>query len=186
MFYEQYNITKDFILDEILKGLLGIVRDPSSEIQYFHEGQADIDEELESYDEAAQKVSQGNEKHLQLLMALKDAISIWFDRKRCVDLYREFKEVVTVSMLEMLDSPALKAYIEMEEKQNKNIRRHEWLSLYYSDEVSFCLWPTIYQALDDVLHDGDENKILKEVENEELIHAHCSLIDVHAKVLPPK
>ncbi|EAY06642.1 hypothetical protein TVAG_322620 [Trichomonas vaginalis G3] len=197
LFADLFVVVREFIVDEIFANFLHIKRklvpdnpddpeerDIAEEPAEWRGAQAEIDWELDYFDEKAKKLYGSRPEVMAVLKELKDQIPFWFERDDMQTIFNEFKVSITNALKQMIQSESFSAYMEISKKENSNPARNEWLKKYYNSEVSFCMWPTIYKVTGPL--EKDTNELLVKTETELLSTAHVSIPGVKGIVLPPK
>lgn len=197
IFLDIFVTVREFIVDEVFENFLKVKRklvpndpddpderDIAEEPAEFHGAQAEIDWELDFFDEKVKEFYGNRPEVVAQLAQLKEVIPFWFDRDGMQKVYTEFKEMLTKALNEMIAGPSFSGYMEISKKDNANPARNDWLQKYYNNDVSFCLWPTIYNVTGPL--EKDTNEMLVKMEKELLDTAHISIPGIKGKVLPPK
>jgi len=183
LFVEQFIVAREFIVDEIFSSLLKIKRTDEDEPPSTWKGsQAEIDWELDFFDARAKKLFGSKPEAMTALSKLKELIPFWFDRDCLPVIYGEFKDAITNALKQSITTQAFSSYLKISKEENSRPNRNTWLKSYFNNEVSFCMWPTVYQCS----YDEKSNHLLVEMEKELLIHAHLSIPGMKGKILPPK
>ena len=192
LFFNQLSIVKYFIIDEIFGRYLGFKR--AGDFEMYKDAPSEIEEEIEIYDNSIKKgllfaPQPIKDKFTPIFEELKKEIEFWFDKANLNKIYGEFKEAISRSMIEILQSDSMKEYIKISNEENST--KHEWLDQYYDfsrDSLLYCLWPTIYSNSLGVLHEGEPNSILKEVESSILknVSTNSTIPEARGKPIPPK
>jgi hypothetical protein len=84
-----------------------------------------------------------------------------------------------------LEIDSIRQYLEISGRENAEAERHRWLKLCAGGQTLYCLWQTVY-ALQEVIHAGEKNELLVQMEQEILRHAHLTLPETKVQVLPPR
>ena len=185
LFFQQYEIVRQFICEDILGGFLNIMRPPEM-VDEWKGAAADIDEELEKWDGRVLMtfmVHPAKDELLPVMKEMKEEIAGWFGRDNAITHYNEFKQVVTESMKELMDSPAFQDYLKIFKSENESTERKKWLEMYREGKVLYCLWPTIYSVVG-VRKGGEQNSELAAAEKKHMLHLHMSIPTSKGHVVP--
>lgn len=194
LFYSHLSNTRYFIIDDIFDRYLKIKR-PSEDYEMWKSMPAEVDEELEKYENKVKFLlsrtkSEVKEKFTEIFAQLKEVIEFWFDKSNLSFLYNEFKESISKAMNAILSSESMVEYLRISEEENRDINRNLWLTNYYDIKnqrpLLYCLWPTIYFSTG-VLHEGEKNPILEEVEKYILknVSTNTTIPEARGKSIPP-
>jgi hypothetical protein len=186
LFVEMLTASREFIVDDIFASFLTIKRklvpddpddpeerDIAEEPAMWRGSQAEIDWEMDFFDEKANKLYGKRPEVIEVLNELKEQIPSWFQGKP-VALYEEFKIRIKEELIKMLSQPQVVQYMERFKEQNQNVQRNIWLREVQSRNAMFTLWPTVYQ-LTGLVDSDPANPLLEQIDTDIKTGAHVAI-----------
>lgn len=183
LFFEQLKITREFIIDDIFKGYLGIERPDEEEKTYFRGMQSECYWELDELDLEGMKTIKGKELK-EAVVELRKSIDLWFDRQSIQKLYDEYKQVITDSINAQLKSPGLAEYIRVNNEDASSETRNKWLEEFHEGKNILILWPTVYTCNPEPPNERLE--LLEAIDKDVIAHSHSNITEVRGTPIPHK
>jgi hypothetical protein len=188
LFVQQYKMTREFIIDDILGSYLKIKR-ASNDFEEWHDAPIEIEEEMEKYDDKIQFMlvrETDKDEWTAIFQEFKSELCFWFDKKNAVECWNEFKEVIGGVLDKELAATGFQQFLKVSKESNSEEGLgKDWLKLYEDGKALFCMWPTIY-GVAGVLHGGEKDGVLEGMERDLLLHVHMSIPESRGVVLPPR
>jgi hypothetical protein len=185
LFIEMLTASREFIIDDIFAEFLKIKRKLAEEVDdpedrdvaeapaMWHGSQAEIDWEMDFFDEKAKKFYGNRPEVIEVLNELKEQIPSWFELKP-IALYAEFKDRIKEELIKMITQPQVVQYMDRFKEQNQNVQRNLWLQEVQNRNAMYTLWPTVYQVTG--LVDSDPaNPLLEKIDEDIKTNAHVAI-----------